>query len=94
MRPSTCTSALEKSSSLGSSWLYVSRLGLHALGDPLGPQSQDLIGEDVELRRLVDRLDRVAAEKLVAPGDQVVEVLHHDGHLIRTGPPAERCCVG
>ena len=39
----------------------------------VGPLAEDLGRQHVELRRLVDRLDRVAAEQLIAPGDQVVE---------------------
>ena len=50
--------------------------------DLLGTRAEDVGGEDVDLRRLLDRLHRVAAEQLVAPLDEVVDVLHHHRLLI------------
>ena len=43
-----------------------------------GPVAEDVVGEDVEHRRLVDRLDAVLGEQGVTPVEQVVDVLHHD----------------
>src|SRR6185295_15680961 len=59
--------------------------------------AENLCGEDIELRGLVDGLNRILPEKLIAPRDQIVQVLHHDRLLIggggrsgadRTGPYA------
>ena len=85
---SSSTSAFEKSSSCGFNSSKVSRLRLAALRNVLRPWPEQVRRQDVELRRLVDRLDRVAAEQLVAPRDEVVDVLHHDGLLVRDEPEA------
>ena len=50
---------------------------------------KDLRCQDVELRRLVDALHAVLAEEVIAPGDQVVQVLHH--HRLLVG---DRAVVG
>ena len=47
-----------------------------------GRGPEDVGGEDVDLRRFLDRLHRVAPEQLVAPLDEVVDVLHHHRLLI------------
>ena len=47
------------------------------------PLAEDVRCEDIQLGRLVDRFHRVLAEQLIAPGDEVVEVLHHDRRLVR-----------
>ena len=54
----------------------------------LGPEQVG--GEHVAERGLVDRLDRHLREQAVAPGDQVVEVLHHDEVLERDRPGTSR----
>ena len=46
---------------------------------------QEIGRKDVELGRLIDRLDGVTAKEAVAPGDQVVEILHDHGLLIGSG---------
>ena len=43
-------------------------------------------GEHVAQGRLVQRLDRVGEEQAVAPGDEVVQVLHHHVPLVGAGP--------
>ncbi|MCY1012052.1 hypothetical protein OV079_42205 [Nannocystis pusilla] len=45
--------------------------------------AEDLQGQQVQLGRLLGALARVPAEQVVAPGDQVVEVLHHRGPHVR-----------
>src|SRR5208283_3005569 len=46
--------------------------------DRLGPRTEEVGGEDIAQGGLVDRLDGHLGEQAVAPGDEVVEVLHHD----------------
>ena len=62
--------------------------GAARLRHRLRPRAQDLGGEHVAQRRLVQRLDRVGEEQAVAPGDEVVQVLHHHVPLVgaRPGP--------
>ena len=57
-------------------------------GIALRARSENVRGQHIELRRLVDGLDGVLPEQAVAPGDQVVEILHDDAVLV-----GERCRV-
>ncbi len=52
----------------------------------LRPRSQKVRRQHVAERRLVDRLDGVLQEQTIAPGDQVVQVLHH--HVVLVGDRA------
>jgi hypothetical protein len=51
--------------------------------DDLGPGTQELVGQHIELRGLVDGLERILPKERVRPGDQVVQVLHHHVFLVR-----------
>ena len=63
--------------------------GLPALArDFLGAGAEQVGGQHVELRRLVDALTGVLAEQRVAPGDEVVEVRHHRLEHVRGRPVA------
>jgi hypothetical protein len=53
---------------------------------PLGARAEQGGGEDVELGGLVDLLDGVPPEELVAPGDEVVDVAHDGGLLVGRQP--------
>ena len=73
------------------SWANV--FGLHGAPrrDALRARSQEVGGQHIALRRLVDGLHRVLLEQVVAPGDQVVQVLHHHAVLIGQMPrPRDR----
>ncbi|PRP91224.1 hypothetical protein ENSA5_57470 [Enhygromyxa salina] len=61
------------------------RLRLRA-GHGVGPRAEQLRDEDVQDRRLVDRLDRVAAVEAVAPLDQVADVLAQQRALVDAVP--------
>ena len=58
------------------------------LGETRRTVTEDLPGEDVELGGLVDGLHGVATEEVVAPLDDVVEVLHDGGTSVGTGTDA------
>src|SRR6185503_15111927 len=45
-------------------------------------RSEKFSSEHVQLRGFVDALHAVLAEKVVAPGDEIVEILHHHSLLI------------
>ena len=49
---------------------------------PLRAPAEQLTGEHVQQRGLVDRLDRVAPEQLVTPVDQGIDVAHHNCLLV------------
>ena len=44
--------------------------------------AKNLGGQNIDLGRLVDRFDRILAEQLVSPRDQVINVLHDDRFLV------------
>ena len=58
------------------------RRPLAARRHPLRLGPEQVRGQHVDLRGLVERLDRVLAEQEVAPRDEVVEILHDDVHLV------------
>ena len=41
-------------------------------------RAEDVGGEHIQHRGLVDRLHRVLSEQVVAPVDEVVDILHHN----------------
>ncbi len=48
----------------------------------VGRRAQDHVRQDVELLGLADRLRGVLRVERIAPGDQVVQELHHGGHAV------------
>ena len=58
---------------------------LVAIAAALRPRAEQVGGEEIEQRSLVDRFPRVLRETLVAPVDQIVDVAHHDRLLIGAG---------
>src|SRR5262245_42885294 len=54
--------------------------------DLLGARPPNIGRQHIALSRLIDRLDRVLHEEAVTPGDQVIQILHHDGVLVRQDP--------
>jgi len=56
--------------------------------------AEDVVGQHVEHRRLVERLHRELGEQAVAPVKQIVDVAHDDRALARAGTqPGDRVRV-